>query len=159
VNDQTGLSGRQRLALIVAAIAVLVVAYVLISGGSDDGGDDAATTPAQSTQATDAAPSTSSTQSTSTEETPAQPTVPTIRVVDAKPQGGVRRLEFDKGDQIRFKVVSDTADEIHVHGYDLMKDVEEGGSVSFSFEGSIDGRFVVELEEHGQQIAELDVAP
>ena len=156
MNDQTGLSGRQRLALIAAAIVVLVVAYVLISGGSDDGGDDAATTPPQSTGA---APSTSSTPSTSTEETPAPPAVPTIRVVDAKPQGGVRRLEFDKGDQIRFKVVSDTADEIHVHGYDLMKDVEKGGSVSFSFKGSIDGRFEVELEGRGEQIAELDVAP
>ena len=83
----------------------------------------------------------------------------TIRVVDAKPQGGVKKLDFKKGDQVRFKVVSDTADEIHVHGYDLMKDVEKGGSVSFSFKGSIDGRFVVELEDHEQQIAELDVEP
>ena len=81
-----------------------------------------------------------------------------MRVVDAKPQGGVKKLTFDKGDQIRFRVVSDTADEIHVHGYDLMKDVAKGGSVTFSFKGSIDGRFVVELEDHGEQIAELDVA-
>jgi hypothetical protein len=156
VNDRSGLSGRQRAALIVGAIAVLVVAYVLIQGGSDDDKDNAATPAAQSTQS---APSTTSTPSTSTEEAPAEPAIPTVRVVDAKPQGGVRKLEFDKGDQIRFKVVSDTADEIHVHGYDLMKDVEQGGSVSFSFKGSIDGRFVVELEDHGEQIAELDVAP
>ena len=83
----------------------------------------------------------------------------TVRVVNAKPEGGVKKLEFKKGDQVNFKVVSDTADEIHVHGYDLMKDVEKGGSVSFSFKGSIDGRFVVELEDHKQQIAELDVTP
>jgi hypothetical protein len=153
VNERSGLSGRQRAALILGAIAVLVVAYVLIQGGSDDDKDNA------STQTTQPAASTTSTQSTSTEETPAEPAVPTIRVVDAKPQGGVEKLEFDKGDQIRFRVVSDTADEIHVHGYDLMKDVEKGGSVSFSFKGSIDGRFVVELEDHEQQIAELDVAP
>jgi hypothetical protein len=156
VNDRSGLSGRQRAALIVGAIAVLVVAYVLIQGGSDDDKDNAATPAAQSTQS---APSTTSTPSTSTEEAPAEPAIPTVRVVDAKPQGGVKKLEFDKGDQIRFKVVSDTADEIHVHGYDLMKDVEQGGSVSFSFNGSIDGRFVVELEDHEEQIAELDVAP
>jgi hypothetical protein len=156
VNDRSGLSGRQRAALIVGAIAVLVVAYVLIQGGSDDDKDNAAAPAAQSTQS---APSTTSTPSTSTEEAPAEPAIPTVRVVDAKPQGGVKKLEFDKGDQIRFKVVSDTADEIHVHGYDLMKDVEQGGSVSFSFKGSIDGRFVVELEDHGEQIAELDVAP
>ncbi len=83
----------------------------------------------------------------------------TVRVVDAKPEGGVKKLQFKKGDQVRFEVVSDTADEIHVHGYDLMKDVEKGGSVSFSFKGSIEGRFVVELEDHKQQIAELDVTP
>jgi hypothetical protein len=159
VNDRSGLSGRQRAALIVGAIAVLVVAYVLIQSGSDDDKDNAATPAAQTTQSTQSAPSTTSTPSTSTEEAPAEPAIPTVRVVDAKPQGGVKKLEFDKGDQIRFKVVSDTADEIHVHGYDLMKDVEQGGSVSFSFKGSIDGRFVVELEDHGEQIAELDVAP
>jgi hypothetical protein len=153
VNDRSGLSGRQRAALIVGAIAVLVVAYVLIQGGSDDDSDNAAT------PATKSAPSTTSTPSTTSEEAPAEPAVPTVRVVDAKPQGGVKKLEFDKGDQIRFKVVSDTADEIHVHGYDLMKDVAKGGSVNFSFKGSIDGRFVVELEDHGEQIAELDVAP
>jgi hypothetical protein len=156
VNDRSGLSGRQRAALIVGAIVVLVVAYILIRGGSDDDKDNAATPATQSTQTTQ---STTSTPSTSTDEAPAEPAVPTVRVVDAKPQGGVKKLDFDKGDQIRFKVVSDTADEIHVHGYDLMKDVEKGGSVSFSFKGSIDGRFVVELEDHGEQIAELDVAP
>jgi len=83
----------------------------------------------------------------------------TVRVVDAKPDGGIEKLAFKKGDQVRFTVVSDTADEIHVHGYDLMKDVPKGGSVSFSFKGSIEGRFVVELEDHKQQIAELDVTP
>jgi hypothetical protein len=83
----------------------------------------------------------------------------TVTVVDAKPKGGIEKLSFKKGDQVRFKVVSDTADEIHVHGYDLAKDVPKGGSVSFSFKGSIEGRFVVELEDHHQQIAELDVTP
>jgi hypothetical protein len=126
VQDQTGLSGRQRALLIAVAIVVLVGGYLLIRGGGDksDSGGGA-----------------------------------TVRVVNAKPEGGVKKLEFKKGDQVNFKVVSDTADEIHVHGYDLMKDVEKGGSVSFSFKGSIDGRFVVELEDHKQQIAELDVTP
>jgi hypothetical protein len=46
-----------------------------------------------------------------------------------------------------------------VHGYDLMKDVTAGGSVSFSFTASIEGRFEVELENAGTQIAELQVDP
>jgi hypothetical protein len=164
VEDQTGLSNLQRLAIVVGAIVVLVVAYVLISGGSDDGTKDAtqpaSTQPAatQSTESTDTG-ATDTSGSTAATEPAAPPAPPTVRVVDAKPQGGVKKLTFNKGDQIRFRIVSDTADEIHVHGYDLMKDVPKGGSVTFSFKGSIDGRFVVELEGHGEQIAELDVEP
>lgn len=159
--DRTGLTGPQRAAIIVGAIAILVVAYVLIQSGGDDNGEKTASTPAaSSTPATTSAPQTSSTPPTSTAAPePAEPPVPTVRVVDAKPRGGIKKLDFDKGDQIRFRVVSDTADEIHVHGYDLAKDVAAGGSVTFSFKGSIDGRFEVELESRGAQIAELDVAP
>jgi hypothetical protein len=156
VQEQPGLSNLQRLAIVVGAIVVLVVAYVVFSGGGDDSTKDA--TQPGSTQP-------ASTQSTGTSQTKtatqpaAPPAPPTVRVVNAKPQGGVQKLTFKKGDEIRFRIVSDTADEIHVHGYDLMKDVPKGGSVSFSFKGSIDGRFVVELENHGEQIAELDVTP
>jgi hypothetical protein len=165
VEEQTGLSNLQRLAIVVGAIVVLVVAYVVISGGDDDNQTTTlpAATQSTATQSTDTGATDTSetgTGSTSTATEPAPPPAPpTVRVVDAKPQGGIKKLEFDKGDQIRFRVVSDTADEIHVHGYDLMKDVAKGGSVTFSFKGSIDGRFVVELEDHEEQIAELDVQP
>ena len=63
------------------------------------------------------------------------------------------------GDQVRLKVRSDTADEIHVHGYDLKKDLEAGGSVQFAFEASIEGRFDIERENAGTQIANLEVDP
>jgi hypothetical protein len=168
VEEQTGLSNLQRLAIVVGAIVVLVVAYVVISGGDDNKTSDAtqpaATQSTATTQSTETSAATDTSEtgtgSTSTATEPAPPPAPpTVRVVDAKPQGGIKKLEFDKGDQIRFRVVSDTADEIHVHGYDLMKDVAAGGSVTFSFKGSIDGRFVVELEDHKEQIAELDVQP
>ena len=135
------------------AVVVLVIVYLLLSSAGDNDTKGAATTGTASAQAQ----STTSGQVGTTK--PAAPAVPTVRVVDAKPSRGVKKLNFNKGDQVRFRVVSDTADEIHVHGYDLMKDVPAGGSVSFSFKGSIDGRFVVELENHGEQIAELDVAP
>jgi hypothetical protein len=137
-DRQTGLSTAQRLALVAGAVAVLVVAYLLIQRGG--GGDKSATT-------------------TTAAAMPSQSAAPTVRVVGGKPQGGIRKLTFDKGGEVRFRVVSDTADEIHVHGYDLRQDVAKGGSVSFRFRASIDGRFVVELEGRGVQIAELDVQP
>ena len=33
------------------------------------------------------------------------------------------KLEFKEGEQVRFRVRADGADEIHVHGYDIEKDV------------------------------------
>jgi hypothetical protein len=145
----TGLSTAQRLLIVLGAVAVIVVAFVIIRGS---GGDDK---PASTSTAATTTPG-----GTATTTRPApKPAVATVRVVDAKPHGGIKKLTFAKGGQVRFRVVSDTADEIHVHGYDLMKDVPKGGSVTFSFPASIDGRFVVELEGRGVQIAELDVEP
>ncbi len=60
---------------------------------------------------------------------------------------------------MRFRVRSDVAEEVHVHGYDIAKDVAAGGSVTFSFDADIDGKFEIELEHAGLQIASLTVAP
>jgi hypothetical protein len=84
---------------------------------------------------------------------------PTIVVKNGEPVGGVQELEYNAGDQVRFEVDSDVADEIHVHGYDLMKDVSAGGSVTFTFPAEIEGIFEVELEGRKEQIAELRVNP
>src|SRR6266516_1174038 len=83
----------------------------------------------------------------------------TVTVVNGKPDGGVKTLTYKKGDTVDLTVKSDTADEIHIHGYDLHKDVTKGGSVHFTFPASIDGKFVVELEAKGEQIASLQVEP
>lgn len=85
--------------------------------------------------------------------------VPTIVIRNGEPVGGVRELEFSAGDEIRFRVRSDVADEVHVHGYDLSKAVTAGGTVSFSFPADLEGIFEAELEERGTQIAELRVNP
>jgi hypothetical protein len=89
----------------------------------------------------------------------APPAVTTIVIKNGKPVGGIAELTYDKGEEVRFKVDSDVSDEIHVHGYDIMKDVEAGGSVSFDFPASIEGIFEAELEGRGEQILELTVNP
>jgi len=85
--------------------------------------------------------------------------VPTVLIRDGEPVGGIQELEYDAGDQIRFEVTSDVADEVHVHGYDLMEEVPAGGTVSFDFPAEIEGIFEVELEGRREQIAELRVNP
>jgi hypothetical protein len=146
------MSSRARIGIVAAAVVVLVVGFIFANGSGDD---DKAKTTANTT--TTAPVPTDTTATTTT--TPAAPAIPIIRVVDAKPQGGVKRITFTKGDTIKFTVRSDTTDEIHFHGYDVHKDVKAGGSATFSVPATIEGRFVVELEDHGTQIAEVEVDP
>jgi cytoskeletal protein RodZ len=175
-----GLSGVQRAGIVLGGLAVLLIVFVVLRGGDDSGNDSSsssatstaaqstATSTAQSTASTttdesetgDDSGSTSTSTSTSTSaSTPAVPASQTVTVVNGQPQGGVKTVSFKKNDQAVLKVDSDTADEIHVHGYDLKKDVEKGGSVTFTFKATIEGRFEVELENAGTQIANLEVTP
>jgi hypothetical protein len=85
--------------------------------------------------------------------------VTTIVVEDGKPVGGIKQLTYNKGEEVRFRVDSDVSDEVHMHGYDIMKDVKAGGSVSFDFPATIEGVFEAELEGRKQQILELTVNP
>jgi hypothetical protein len=185
-NDRE-LSGLQRALFVLAGLAVLLLAFVIFQAVDDEGGGstsgrtanartatattDTGTTAAE-TAPTETGTTTGETRTTTgetdteteaetatTQTQPAAPPVPTIRVVDGKPQGGVRTLSFDKGERIRFKVRSNVADEVHVHGYDVTKAVPAGGTAQFSFEATIEGRFEVELHEAGTQIAELEVTP
>src|SRR3954453_3563487 len=119
----------QRIGLLVAALVIVVIAVIVIGGGGSDSKDKTATGPQ------------------------------TVTVVNGKPDGGVKTITYNKGDTVDLTVKSDTADEIHIHGYDLHNDVTKGGSVHFTFPASIDGKFVIELEGKGEQIASLQVEP
>ena len=143
-------SNRTRAAALVAALAIVVLLFFAFKGGED--GDE-------STTASVATATTSSEADAKATETPKAPGAPIITIVDGLPEGGVADLTFNKGDQVEFVVDSDTADEVHVHGYDIMEDVEAGGSVRFDFPADIDGIFEVELEGSVTQIAELTVNP
>ncbi len=83
----------------------------------------------------------------------------TVEVRDAKPVGGVKDLKWRKGQTIDLTVQSDTADEVHFHGYDVHKDVEAGGTARFRMPATITGRFIVELEEHEETLANVEVTP
>ena len=83
----------------------------------------------------------------------------TIVVSGAKPVGGVKSLRVKQGGIVRLTVKSDTADEIHLHGYDIHKNVTKGGSVVFDFVAKDAGKFDIELEARKQQLAALLVEP
>jgi hypothetical protein len=125
-----------RLGLGAVAIAVVVVLFIALSGGDDDSSSSTGTTSGQSA-----------------------PQVPTIQIKDGEPVGGIQDLSFNEGDDIRFRVDSDAAWEIHFHGYDIPMDVEAGASVTFDVPATITGVFEVEIEQTATQIAEITVNP
>jgi hypothetical protein len=83
----------------------------------------------------------------------------TVVVRQAQPVGGIKDLTYKKGATIDLTVKSDTADEVHFHGYDVHKDVSKGGTVRFKFPATIEGEFIVELENHKQTLANVTVTP
>lgn len=111
---------------------------------------------------------TSSTQMTSetTETTETDPvraeireTVVRVEIGNGIPAGGIVRETVKEGERVVLVVSSDVADEIQLHGYALARDVAAGGTTRIAFRATIPGRFEVELEERGIQIAELTVEP
>lgn len=82
-----------------------------------------------------------------------------ITVRGGEPVGGVQRFTLTQGEQVSVRVVSDAADEVHVHGYDLMRDVGPGKPATFILRATLTGRFEIELEDRGVPIAELEVRP
>jgi hypothetical protein len=85
----------------------------------------------------------------------------TTIVVDqnGKPVGGIAEISLNEGEEARFKVESAVADEVHMHGYDIAKDVRAGGTVNFDFPATLEGVFEAELESRKEQILELRVNP
>ena len=82
-----------------------------------------------------------------------------IDVRGGRPADGVRRLVLQRGGPVVLVVSSDTRDQVHVHGYDLTRDVAPGAPARIAFRAKIAGRFEIELEERGVRIAELEVRP
>lgn len=147
---------RQRLVNLAIAVAIAVVAAVVIiaTSSEDEPEREGVTTPAP---AASAGASVEPRETPTPEPTPEPP--PAIEVKGGEVVGGVAELEFKEGDQIRFTVTSDVADHVHVHAYDLFKDLAPGQTVRFSFPATITGITEIELEDSGLQIAELRVEP
>lgn len=146
---------RRWLSALVTVGALFVGGFGLAACGGDD---DAGTTETTRTQPT-LPTTTDTTTTTQTKIEVEQPTVVRVRVVGGVPEGGIVRKTVDKGDVVVLIVRSDVADHVHLHGYDIMRDVTAGGTARIRFRATLPGRFEAELEDRGVQLAELTVNP
>jgi hypothetical protein len=152
-------SNGTRIAALLVTLAVIVGLFFAFKGGGDDDSTNATTATADTAATmTDDSGSEPSGEKKKKEK-PAESSVPVIEVVGGQPQGGIAGLDFNQGDEIRFDVTSDTADEVHVHGYDVEEEVPAGGTAKFDFPADLEGVFEVELHGSETQIAELTVNP
>jgi hypothetical protein len=144
------MSRGQRLTFLGIAVVIAIVAVVILAASGGSGNDESSDT---SAQATPAATATAGAGETATPTATAKPEPPLVT------GNGIAKLRFKQGDTVVFRVRVNTADEVHVHGYDLKKDVTPGQTVTFSFPASITGIFEIEFENAGRQIAQLRVDP
>jgi hypothetical protein len=146
------MSRRQRFTFLAIAVVIAVVAAVLLADTSED--DDQ---PSQT--AATATPTATATATESGEETAtATPTpTPTPKPPPLLTAGKVAELDFTEGETIRFRVRSDEPEEIHVHCYDITRDVPAGRTITVSFKASITGTCEVEFHNSGEPIGEITV--
>src|SRR3954451_14171064 len=142
---------------ITGALALVLTTGVLAACGGSGSGTTTAAPAADSTTAAGVTPAAGTTTGAAT--TAPEPSVLTIKGVDEKPVGGIAKLKVKKGDQIHFIVESDSKQEVHLHGYDVAKDVDPGEPAEFDLKATIEGVFEAELEDPGVQILKLTVEP
>lgn len=94
---------------------------------------------------------------------PDQPTAaPGQRSFDLKIRGdgmSPDEVSVPEGDRVTLNVTSDRPVEIHVHGYDLEREVEPDETAELSFEADQTGRFPMEEHETEAELGALVVGP
>jgi FtsP/CotA-like multicopper oxidase with cupredoxin domain len=141
------MSRAQRLTFLGIAAIIAVVAVIVLSGGGDETekAADATATPTPSATASGTAEATA---------TPKPKPKPPLLQAGKEPT-----LSFDQGDTVRFRVLHGEAEEVHIHGYDIKKELAANKTADVSFEASIPGIFEIELEHSGSPLGRLKVEP
>ena len=109
---------------------------------------------------TTAAPTTAAAPATTVAPTAApQPagTIIDLEVTDGQIAGGARREAARLGEEVTIRVSGNSADHVHVHGYDLFLHLTEGAG-ELVFTADIPGVFEIELEEAGITLIQLEVS-
>jgi hypothetical protein len=154
----------KRWLLVLGGAATVVVLFVLPRPGGDEDGEAAPTKPAATTTTvaeTETATETETETQPTTTAPPPRPDVVNVRLTlrGGRPVGGVARPSVRRGRRVRIVVRSDVADHVHLHGYDIMRDVAPGAPAQIVFSANLTGRFEIELEDRGVPLAELEVRP
>ena len=93
---------------------------------------------------------------------PSQTSAPRERTIDLAVEDGAmtpEEIEVGEGDRVRLRVTSDEQMEIHLHGYDIEREVTPGEPATLSFEADLTGRFEIEDHDSEEVLGVLIVQP
>jgi len=140
-----------RLLIAAAGIAVAAVLFIVLRPDDEEASNPPPPPP----------PPAETTVTTAPPPPPPPPQVARVNIVvrGGQPVGGIRRVTVAKNRRVILTVRADVADHVHLHGYDVMRDIAPGRPGRIDFRATIPGRFEVELEDAGLQIADLTVNP
>ena len=147
-----------KVVLSLAGAAILVALFIVLRP-SDDDDEDASPPPPPTSATTTGTATTTTTRATTTKPRPPVPTTIGIVVRGGRVVGGLRRARLKRGERAVLVVRADVSDHVHLHGYNIMRDVAPGRPARLPFRATIPGRFEVELEDRSLQIAQLEVRP
>ena len=68
-------------------------------------------------------------------------------------------VEVEEGDHVTLRLTSEDPLEVHIHGYDLQRELASGKPVTLSFEADLTGRFEIEDHEFEEVLGMLLVQP
>lgn len=80
-----------------------------------------------------------------------------LTITDGSVEGGVRREPVRIGETVTLRVSGNTSGEVHIHGYDLYIDLDDGRG-QLMFEALIPGVFEVELEGTHTLVLQMEVS-
>lgn len=137
-----------------------VASALALAGCGGDGSSEtvAATTDTLAATTTQATTEPTATGTTATATTPT-PTTVTIVVRQGRPRGGIQRPTVKKGDEVVLVIRSDTGEQVHLHGYDVERDVTPGKPLRIPFTANLPGRFELELHHPDALLAVVEVRP
>jgi hypothetical protein len=146
-----------RLLIAAGGVVVAAVLFLLLRPGDDDASTSPPPPPPPTT------PATVPTEPTEPPPPPPPPRPTVVRVPitvrGGTPVGGIRRVTVARNRNVLLIVRADVSDHVHLHGYNVMRDVGPGAPARLQFRATIPGRFEVELEDAGLQIADITVNP
>jgi hypothetical protein len=154
-----------------AATAVLPALGILVlagCGGGDSGNGSSTPSPSAPVSTptstlptntpTPGSPNTSSPSNTADPSGEQADVTIDVTVANGKVNPSGATIKVKAGQTVLVKVISDAADELHIHGYDKELELSPGKAASVKFTANMKGTFEVETHKSGKLVAKLVVS-